>query len=245
MHEAGRPRPLPPSAGFARLGPIPGSIREAMTQVASRSTTERSAAPVDPLLPLALLEAVRTRDKPREVLEDEDLAASLPRRLGLTSVVESQIRRYEEAVRKGRGVPLDEVRDLFRLILRRPDAEPILRDAGARIAERAFRRRTAVSVRLLGVFPGSAAYRPIRRAMRWVVRQIACGAAVEVAGWPLELRLRGSMTAEIDPGGTACAFYAAVVEELVGAYLRRRPAVEHIRCAGRGDELCAWSWREE
>src|SRR5690606_9092655 len=98
-HEAGRPRPLPPSAGFARLGPIPGSIREAMTQVASRSTTERSAAPVDPLLPLALLEAVRTRDKPREVLEDEDLAASLPRRLGLTSVVESQIRRYEEAVR--------------------------------------------------------------------------------------------------------------------------------------------------
>jgi len=215
-----------------------------MAQVESQRTTDRPAALVAPLLPLVLLESVRAHDRPREVLEDEDLAASLPRRLGLTGVVETQIRRYDEAVRKGRGVPADEVRDLFRLVLRRPDAEPILRDAGARIAERAVRRRTALTVRILGVLPGSAEAGTIRRATRSVIRQIACGAKVEVEGWPLEVRLRGAMTAEIDATGSACAFYGAVVEELVGAYLRRRPAVEHVRCASRGDELCVWSWRE-
>lgn len=216
-----------------------------MTEVESRSTTERPSALVAPLIPLVLLESVRAHDRPREVLEDEDLAASLPRRLGLTGVVESQIRRYDEAVRRARGVPADEVRDLFRLILRRPDAEPILRDAGARVAQRAYKRRTAATVRVLGALPGSAAARAVRRATRWTLRQIACGAAVEVQGWPLVARLRGAMTAGLDPEGTACAFYTAVIEELVGSYLRRRPVVEHVRCASRGDEDCAWSWREE
>ncbi len=216
-----------------------------MTEVASRRTTERPSVPVAPLIPLVLLESVRAHDRPREVLEDEDLAASLPRRLGLTGVVESQIRRYEEAVRKARSVPADEVRDLFRLILRRPDAEPILRDAGARIAERAYKRRTAAAVRVLGVLPGSVAARVVRRATRWTLRQIACGAAVEVQGWPLEARLRGAMTAGLDPEGVGCTFYTAVIEELVASYLRHRPIVRHIRCASRGDDYCVWSWQEQ
>lgn len=204
-----------------------------MTEVASRRTTERPSVPVAPLIPLVLLESVRAHDRPREVLEDEDLAASLPRRLGLTGVVESQIRRYEEAVRKARSVPADEVRDLFRLILRRPDAEPILRDAGA------------AAVRVLGVLPGSVAARVVRRATRWTLRQIACGAAVEVQGWPLEARLRGAMTAGLDPEGVGCTFYTAVIEELVASYLRHRPIVRHIRCASRGDDYCVWSWQEQ
>jgi len=64
-----------------------------MAQVESQRTTDRPAALVAPLLPLVLLESVRAHDRPREVLEDEDLAASLPRRLGLTGVVETQIPR--------------------------------------------------------------------------------------------------------------------------------------------------------
>src|SRR5690606_2631586 len=201
-------------------------------------------AVVAPLLPLVLHESVRAHDRPREVLEDEDLAASLPRRLGLTGLLATQLRRYDEAVCTRRGVPAADVRGPFRLRLGRPDAEPILRVAGALFAGRAVRRRTALTVRILGVLPGSAEAGTIRRATRSVIRQIACGAKVDVEGWPLEVRLRGAMTAEIDATGSACAFYGAVVEELVGAYLRRRPAVEHVRCASRGDEHCVWSWRE-
>src|SRR5690606_24631288 len=65
-------------------------------------------ATVTPALPLALLEAMRVHDRPREVLEDEDLTISLPRRLGLTGVIESQIHRYEEARRRKQAVPADE-----------------------------------------------------------------------------------------------------------------------------------------
>ncbi|HEX6938238.1 MAG TPA: hypothetical protein VF158_02410 [Longimicrobiales bacterium] len=214
-----------------------------MSTVERRSTSERPTTMVPPLLPLVLLESVRAHDRPREVLEDEDLTASLPRRLGLTGVVQSQIRRYEEAERKGRSVPLDEVRDLFRLILRRPDAEPILRDSGIRLAQRQYRRRTAAMVRLLGFLPGVAAG-AVRRATRSLARRTACGARVEVAGWPLELRLRGAITAEVDPGGTACVLYTGAIEELLGLYLRRRPTVEHRRCASRGDDRCIWTWSE-
>ena len=86
-------------------------------------------ATIAPALPLALLESIRAHDRPSEVLEDEDLTTSMPRRLGLTDVIDSQIRRYREDGR--RGVPLTEVADLFRLVLRRPDAEAIMRGAGA------------------------------------------------------------------------------------------------------------------
>ena len=56
-------------------------------------------------LPLALLQSTRSHDRPGEVLEDEDLSASLPRRLGLSGVIESQIQRYETAARSGKRVP--------------------------------------------------------------------------------------------------------------------------------------------
>lgn len=199
---------------------------------------------VPPLLPLVLLESVRAHDRPREVLEDEDLAASLPRRLGLTGVVESQIRRYAEAERKGRSVPVEEVRDLFRLILRRPDAEPILRDAGANLAQRQYRRRTAAAVRIRRILPGFSAAATMRRAARSLIRRIACGASVDVVGWPLELRLRGAITADLDANGTACVLYAAALEELLGLYLRSRPRFEHRECASRGDGRCTWTWSE-
>ena len=52
-------------------------------------------------LPLAILESVRTHDRPAEVLEDEDLTISLPRRLGLTGVIETQIYRYQAAQKAG------------------------------------------------------------------------------------------------------------------------------------------------
>src|SRR5437773_6434490 len=89
-------------------------------------------------LPVALLEATRSHDRPTEVLEDENVTLSLPRRLGLSNVVDTQIRRYEDAVRSGRRIPLDEFTSLLKLVLRRPDAEPILREAGARVAVQRF-----------------------------------------------------------------------------------------------------------
>lgn len=80
-------------------------------------------------LPLALMESVRTHDRPVEVLEDEDLTSSLPRRFGLSTVMLKQIQLYESASRAGKTVPLEEFLGLIRLVLKRPDSVPILREA--------------------------------------------------------------------------------------------------------------------
>ena len=61
------------------------------------------AASITPLFPLILLETLRDRDRPEEVLEDEDVSVSLPRRLGLSDVVMVQIRRFQEERLEPRG----------------------------------------------------------------------------------------------------------------------------------------------
>jgi hypothetical protein len=89
---------------------------------------------VAPAFPLALLESVRSHDRPDEVLEAEDLTVSMSRRLGMTGIIGTQIHRYTEAQRAGRSVRVDEVMGLIRLVLRRPDAAPILHETGQRVA---------------------------------------------------------------------------------------------------------------
>src|SRR5688500_20246318 len=94
------------------------------------NTQPRFSGNVAPAFPLALLESVRSHDHPGEILEDEDITLSLPRRFGLTDVVITQILRYEAAQRARRQVRLDDVVSLMRLVMRRPDAEPILAATG-------------------------------------------------------------------------------------------------------------------
>ena len=95
-----------------------------MNSVETEATEPRLKGSVIAALAVALLEATRSHDRPDEVLEDEDITISMPRRLGLSGVVETQIQRYETAVREGRRLPLDEFVNLLKLVLRRPDAEP-------------------------------------------------------------------------------------------------------------------------
>ncbi|HEX7051870.1 MAG TPA: hypothetical protein VF188_16810 [Longimicrobiales bacterium] len=191
-----------------------------------------------PWLPLALLESIRMHDRPREVLEDEDLAASLPRRLGLTGVIETRIHRYEEEARRGRDVPVEEVLDLLRLVMRRPDAEPILRDAGAQVARRHFGGSTPRrSFRLL---PRAARTAAVRRSVRAMLRRVVGPGRLEVTGWPLRARITDALTARADPGGTACVLYSAALEELVHLHTGSRPQVGHNRCAVHGEPCCEW-----
>ncbi|HWV56451.1 MAG TPA: hypothetical protein VNZ57_03170, partial [Longimicrobiales bacterium] len=186
---------------------------------------------------------IRERDRPQEILEDEILAISLPRRLGLTVVVESQIQRYEEAARHNQPIPADEAGDLLRLVLRRPDAESILLDAGRDIARRAFgdRRLTASIARNM---PRAIAYAVIRRRMRKVLRRIVGRGQIRISGKPPVIRMMNALTAAVDASGTACVLYAAVAEELAYLYTRRRLSVKHSRCQARGDAHCEWECAE-
>src|SRR5690606_21126730 len=144
-----------------RLFAMSPSPSGASTAPADLTLVPRPEATIAPAVPLALLESVRAHDRPSEVLEDEDLTVSMPRRLGLTDVIDSQIRRYRANGR--RAVPLTEVADLFRLVLRRPDAEAILRAAGTMIGRELFSTGAPGALRLL---PRTARNALLRRALR-------------------------------------------------------------------------------
>jgi predicted hydrocarbon binding protein len=193
-----------------------------------------------PDLPLAVLESVRQHDRPTEVLEDEDLAASLPRRLGLTGVVESQIHRYRLARKRRERIPSEDVSDLLRLVLRRPDSEAILREAGHELARHHRREllyRMANAARLL---PESVSTRIAKRALHRLMRRISGGAHVRVTGDPLRVEASGLVTARADRYGVACVIYASAIEETIHHATGRRPTISHVTCEARGEEVCAW-----
>lgn len=221
-------RPVPRTSA-PETPPIEGSIRPA--EVAA-------------ILPLSLLESVRTHDRPDEVLEDENLTASLPRRFGLSDVIHSQIRRYEEARRKGRPVPARELVDLIRLVIRRPDAEEILDEAGRDLVARYLSGMAGRRARVARVLPGPLARAALARRARLLARRIAAGAEAAILPSPVRVRLRDSITADVDPGGVACGLYTSAFHALSERYLRAGAKAEHSRCETRGDDQCEWTLHE-
>lgn len=190
--------------------------------------------------PLALLQAVRAHDHPGEVLEDEDLMVSLPRRFGLTGVVDTQIRRYESDDRSGRHVGLNEVASLIRLVMRRPDAETILRETGQRFARWRFQRRPKPFVPLLRRGPAALALRSARRAGDRALRSLNAGSTVNAAK-PFTLQVTDAITARIDPSTNACTLLTGMMEEQLRLYTGDSHTVLHSRCAANGDDLCEWT----
>lgn len=198
------------------------------------------APSVTPFLPLILLETMRDMDRPPEVLEGETLSASLPRRLGLSDVVYTQIHRFQGESKKGRPQTPAVVEDLMRLVIRRPDADQIFEEAGRRVARRFWEQRSA-PVRLgIRILPTALSLRSAVKAARRIFRRVAGSARFTVERSPMVVRLEGSLTARADPGGAACALYAGILSELMQQYTGREHGVEHARCETRGAEACEW-----
>ena len=191
-------------------------------------------------LPLALLQSTRSHDRPGEVLEDEDLSLSLPRRLGLSTVIERQILHYETAAKAGKRVPSEEFNNLLKLVLRRPDAETILRETGARVAQRQFEGVSGVWLKTLRVMPRRVMLRGIRSATRRLLRNMSGAEEITVQGNPIRARITKPEVALLEPEGLGCTLYAAAFEELASLYLGRKTTVAHERCAAQVEGYCEW-----
>lgn len=189
--------------------------------------------------PLALLESVRSHDRPGEILEDEDLSVSLPRRLGLTGVVETQIHRYNTANRNGNRVPLGEALGLFRLVMRRPDAEAILRETGQRLARWRFRRTPDLWRAILHRGPAAFALRSSRRASVAALKALHAGSAI-TAGKPFAVAVEDCVTARLEETSPACTMFTGMMEELLLLHTGREHRLVHGRCIGRGAGICEW-----
>ena len=91
---------------------------------------------VSSVVGLSLLEVIRALDLPGEILASEDPTQTIPRRLGLSDVVEQQIRLYRDQVRRKEKITDQQAQDLVHLVLRRPDSEEAFFQAGDLLAAR-------------------------------------------------------------------------------------------------------------
>lgn len=196
---------------------------------------------ITPIFPLLLLQTMRDMDRPEEVLEDEDLAISLPRRLGLSDVVGVQIRRLQEEVRQKRLQSTAQVEDLVRLVIRRPDAEEIFEEVGRRMARHSWEQRRPSARGMITVMPRPLALISAHRAARRMFRKLVGAGKLSVSRSPSELRIEGCLTARADPGGGACAFYAGAFSELLQIYTGRQYRIKHPDCEANGAQLCRWT----
>ena len=206
-----------------------------------RSASAAAAtASITPVFPLLLLETMRDMDRPEEVLEDEDLSISLPRRLGLSDVVGVQIRRFQEEMRQRRLQSAGQIVDLLRLVVRRPDAEPIFHEAGRRVARHYWQQRSKTMRGVLRVMPNPIPRIAAHRAARRMFRQLVGDSRLTISRWPVELQIERCLTAEADPRGAACAFYAGAFAELMEIYTNRSYRVKHPECETQGAARCKW-----
>ncbi|HLA91634.1 MAG TPA: hypothetical protein VJL28_14490 [Gemmatimonadaceae bacterium] len=201
-------------------------------------------ATVDPLLPLSLLEAVRSVDLPGGELETEFVQELRNKRFGLSDTVVAQIRRYTDAVRRNQRPPMDEAVALARLIGRRPDAEAVFREAGRALARAAYRTISPVTRRLMLSLPALFS-RPIAlRHARRLTRRYTAG-TVRRIGATILLDVPVSVTLDASPRLGGCTYYESALRELLQLLVGGVGAVEHVRCASRGESTCEWraEWR--
>jgi hypothetical protein len=194
---------------------------------------------VPTIIPMSLLEALRNLDTPVEDGLEELAGEIVSKRLGLSATVAAQIARYQDRVRRGEPVPVDEAVSVFRLAGRRPDAQLVFADAGRRAARYAARSAPALSRAGVKLMPGGLS--------RSIGAGAAARAAKRVLGIDLEVVESGA-TAEITKplsilalhDGAACTFYGSALGELLRMLTGFEGAMVHERCRARGDTTCRW-----
>lgn len=184
---------------------------------------------------LTLLEVIQDQDRPEEILQDEDPAITMPRRLGLSDVVLTQVRRYREEARKGQRITEAELGDLLRLVARRPDAGAVFTEAGRRLSHKG--RGKARKARLKGRIGRAVARRRVRKRLKALfgrkLGSFGQGSFVlEGAGLPFVVYV---------PEGHACALLSGLCEGVLGGEEPGSIPVHHTACQGRADEICRWT----
>jgi hypothetical protein len=189
---------------------------------------------VQAVVALRLLEVMRDLDLPGELLEDEDPTRTMPRRFGLSDVVERQIRTFKDDVRRGARVTDGEISDLFRFVIRRPDGAEVFHQAGKLLAER---ERGGRWVRVL---PQGLQYRAARARARKGLKKLFGRPVGGFGAAPFVIEGRALLFIESDPGGDACHLLSGFSEEVLEATLGGSAEVRHTLCQANGDDKCRW-----
>lgn len=169
-----------------------------------------------------------------EVMESEDPAVTMPRRLGLSDVVERQIRTYRRDVKEGSKLTDAEVCDLFRLVIRRPDSEEVFLRVGQVLAGP---RRPPGWRRAL---PKAVGYAIARSKVRRRLKKLFGRRVGGFGRGSFLIEGRSLIFIEADPGGDACWFLSGFCQEMLEHAAGRPARLDHVRCQSRGDDVCRW-----
>ncbi len=195
---------------------------------------------IDARLPLALLQAVQQQDTPPELMPDEHPHSFFPHRLGLSDVIEEQIRQFRRLARQRRRVAETEVVALLELIARRSDAGAVFTAAGRELAGLFFSGPRGVLRRAARRLPlplrERAAHRTLRTAHGTYL--IAADKAIETE--PLEIRATDALTARVGDYSAACKLYSSLAANLLELSGLGVTTVTHPECQRRGDDACVW-----
>ncbi len=190
---------------------------------------------VHSIVPLAVLEAVRTLDTPVEDGLSEFADELLVKRLGLSSTVAQQLGTYETLVRRNARVESEHVEALLRLVGRRPDAELVFADAGRRAARRAVRRMFTTSRLAARAAPRTVGYAVAGRAARVVL-----GGDLRREGHVPLARVGHALAVHATPDGSACTLWAAAFAELLRLLAGYEAVMLHTACVAAGGARCEW-----
>ncbi len=188
---------------------------------------------------LALLASLRDLDTPADPdeLAESDLPLNLRRRLGLSSVVGDQIKRYEK--RKG-DVSATEVASLFELVSRRPDATTVFVEAGQRIARHSLDERRFGLALGLSVLPQALRRRKAWGRVQRIAQQLSPGAVVRIDRKSDALIVRRGLPATAAEGGVGCAVLEGAIRLVFSDYRAGEGKVIHSCCEAQAGEHCAW-----
>jgi hypothetical protein len=174
-------------------------------------------------------------DLPTEVLAAEDPSQTMPRRLGLSEVVDQQIRLFREQVRRRERITDQRTQDLFHLVLRRPDSDEAFLKAGELLMGKQKPLRG-----LKRLYPEKIRFGMARRETRRRIKTLFGRHVGGFAHGSFTLEAQGHYLLELDPGGDACALLTGLSQAILSRFLGRQVKVEHSLCQARKQDLCRW-----
>ncbi|MDP9200595.1 MAG: hypothetical protein M3P26_01510 [Gemmatimonadota bacterium] len=200
---------------------------------------------VNPIVPLSLLESLRSVDIPEgDDIDVEYVQEHRNKRLGLSETVIAQIRRYKDAMKRNQQIAIDEASGIARLIGRRSDAEGIFVRAGHIVATRVYHLISGTTRHIIHLLPGflarPLAFRQVRKA-----GEKYFGASVRRVGASIVLGVTESVTYGTAPRGIGCLYYESALREMLKLLVNGGGMIDHVHCRERGEDTCEWraEWR--
>lgn len=201
---------------------------------------------VNARIPLSLLEAIRRIDTPNDQVDTEYVPELRNKRLGLSDTVYTQIRRYNDAMKRGQQVPFAEAEGLGTLIGRRPDAKELFQSAGDILAHEVYSSISPVrrgTIRLLPRFLS----RPMALGQLKSTTRNILGGTLERRGSFITLTIANPATVNGSPESGGCVFYEYALMGLIHLLTETTSEVEHVQCAQTGSGACEWraDWKTQ